>query len=394
MSNDLRKLLDRGAASPSTDVDVDTLVRTARGRRRRRVGVVAGSIVATVAVVIAAVVLAQPSSEVNIPTRPSAAAPPSASAPDGWKQITLDDERIRLAVPADWTKLRGWPNELGTVGSPDIDRSGELRACGLLVPKNVQIPDVSGEWLTLIELDDPAPSGIITLPDGYRLDTSKVVPRPADFRSLPIVNDFCLVDNFSGPGQVGSYEFIAFREADRTYVARILVHGPSRESDFLLAREVLNTMAIGEPGTSTTSTSTSTTVETVPAATTVPTTAPAAATGEEADIRAVFLAWLDAQERNAMDGIVEDFASIAATHLEGMHQHSEADLAKYSGRVDSVTIIDATHADVRYTVLFDGRPQFSMVPGQAIKIDGRWMVSRETVCNLLKNGGLTCPPRA
>jgi hypothetical protein len=53
-----------------------------------------------------------------------------------------------------------------------------------------------------------------------------------------------------------------------------------------------------------------------------------------------------------------------------------------------------SHADVRYTILHGGNPDFSMMPGQAIKIDGKWMVSRDTVCNPLTYGGLHCPPRA
>ena len=32
--------------------------------------------------------------------------------------------------------------------------------------------------------------------------------------------------------------------------------------------------------------------------------------------------------------------------------------------------------------------------GAAIKINGKWLVTRETVCNLLTYGGLRCPPRA
>jgi hypothetical protein len=40
-------------------------------------------------------------------------------------------------------------------------------------------------------------------------------------------------------------------------------------------------------------------------------------------------------------------------------------------RVDSVALTDATHADVRYTLLFDGQPRYVQAGG-AVKIDGRW----------------------
>jgi hypothetical protein len=38
-------------------------------------------------------------------------------------------------------------------------------------------------------------------------------------------------------------------------------------------------------------------------------------------------------------------------------------------------------------------PQYAFQPGQAIKINGTWMVSRDTVCALLEHGGISCPPR-
>jgi hypothetical protein len=77
-----------------------------------------------------------------------------------------------------------------------------------------------------------------------------------------------------------------------------------------------------------------------------------------------------------------------------MAQHSPENLARYSGRVDSITLVDETHADVVYSILFDGIPQYAERRGRAIKIDGTWMVSRDTVCALLTLGGITCPPPA
>jgi hypothetical protein len=405
MSNELRDLLDRGAATPSSDVDVNALVRAARGRRRRRVGVMAGAVIAVAAVVVGAIALAQPSSEVSIPSRPAVQAVSDGwtvvpnRRVDGWQVVESRDQAIRFAIPPEWTKTQSWPSELVTVGTADFDREGELRACGLLVPENVQIPTVSGIWLTLLELDGPTSDAVVTLPDGYRLKTSEIVERPADFRSVPDRTGACLYDNFSGPSQLGSYEFIPFRDAGRTIAARILVHGPYDDADFLLARDVLNTLQVGERVTTPTTVATGPTTSTtgVTGTTVPPATVPAGtanATGDEAAIRDVFLAWINAQPKDALDGIVEDFASIAETHRQGMAQHSAADLALYSGRVDSVTIISATRAEVQYTILHDGRPQYSYMPGEPVKIDGTWMVTRQTVCNLLTHGGLTCPPRA
>jgi hypothetical protein len=114
----------------------------------------------------------------------------------------------------------------------------------------------------------------------------------------------------------------------------------------------------------------------------------------EKAIRTAFLGWMNAQPHDDISEYVEDHASILESLRQGMAQHSSAGLAKYTGRVESVQIVDATHAAVRYTILFDGNPNFADQPGEAIKIDGVWKVSRDTVCNLLTNGGITCPPRS
>ena len=43
-------------------------------------------------------------------------------------------------------------------------------------------------------------------------------------------------------------------------------------------------------------------------------------------------------------------------------------------------MLDADHAEVQYTLLFAGQPQFGLRTGVAVRIDGRWMVSRATEC--------------
>jgi hypothetical protein len=113
----------------------------------------------------------------------------------------------------------------------------------------------------------------------------------------------------------------------------------------------------------------------------------------ETAIRTAFLGWMNAQPHDEISEYVEDSTSIADALRQGIAQHTGADLAKYSGRVESVQMTDATHAAVRYSILFDGSPQYADQAGEAIKIDGAWKVSRETVCNLLTYGGITCPAR-
>lgn len=102
---------------------------------------------------------------------------------------------------------------------------------------------------------------------------------------------------------------------------------------------------------------------------------------------------MNADNRGDIAAYVEDADSILGAVRDGLAQHTPEDLAKYSGRVDSIELVDSRHANVRYTILWDGTPQYAFQPGQAIKLDGTWMVTRDTVCALLKYGGITCPPR-
>ncbi len=51
--------------------------------------------------------------------------------------------------------------------------------------------------------------------------------------------------------------------------------------------------------------------------------------------------------------------------------------------VGSVTSADADHADVHFTVMFNGKPALVAQPGSAVRIDGAWKVTASTFCALL-----------
>jgi hypothetical protein len=405
MSNEVRDLLDRGAATPSADVDVNALVRTARERHRRRVGVMAGAVVAVVAVVVAAIVIAQPSSEVSIRSRPAA-----SSVPEGWTTVELREKGLSLAIPPEWTRLDAFADEVVTVGGDDFERTGYLTAC--IGGGVFQQPATTGTWISIFEYNDIGPGAELELNTGEMLSESAIIDRPADFSTIQHLGGGCssavIVPSTAAGGTpsttppTGIFEYVPFRDAGRLFVARIVSRNPGGDRD--LAYRVLNTLTVGDPGTAPTPTTTVTVPTTATTATTAITapppstiTSPSVPAGnvsdDEAAVRDLFLVWLNAQPEGNVAGIVEDYASIEAAHQQGIAQHSPESLALYSGRVDSVTIVDATHADVRYTILHGGSPQYSMMPGQAIKIDGTWMVSRETLCHLLTFGGITCPPR-
>jgi hypothetical protein len=134
---------------------------------------------------------------------------------------------------------------------------------------------------------------------------------------------------------------------------------------------------------------------TLPAVTT-PTTAPPPSSGSVADqqqIQQAFLGWLNGKTLDEAAKWIEDFASIRDSEAQGFAQHTPEDVALFSGRVESVVVADPTHADVVYTLLHGGAPLYANRPGKAVKVGGKWQVTRDTACGLLSMGGITCPPR-
>jgi hypothetical protein len=51
--------------------------------------------------------------------------------------------------------------------------------------------------------------------------------------------------------------------------------------------------------------------------------------------------------------------------------------------VIKVMMVSPTHADVRYAILEDGQPAMPAQTGVAVLVNGHWLVSTATLCNLL-----------
>ena len=405
MRTDVRELLSKAAAEPTSELDVGAVVGTARRRRRRtRAGIAVGCVV-VVAAVAGGLALRSENSSVTVA---AGARQQSSRVPEGWTELKVPGAGLRLAIPPGWTQLEryappsvpapdGTPTayEAVAVGSADLARTGVIAAC---TDQGGQIPDVPGTWVSLFEYEGYQPGWDLALPFGESLSAAAIIDRPADFRTVVRTQGQCpaasQIAGATAPSR--SFTMVAFREAGRLFLARIVTTADPNANGIGIGAEVLNTLQV-DPAQAETP---STTVVTTPPSTTLPPTTPTTNpptegtdTPEEAAIRAAFLGWINAQPKDALNEWVEDFASIQDSLRQGMAQHSAGDLAKYSGRVDSVQIVDDTHANVAYSILFGGTPQFAQLPGAAIKIDGVWKVSRDTVCDLLTRGGITCPPR-
>ncbi len=169
-----------------------------------------------------------------------------------------------------------------------------------------------------------------------------------------------------------------------------------RSASLKYAMDVMNTLRV-EPAETTTSTTVPTTTSpltNLPSITQLPvTTTPpfVATTDDEREIVAVFQAWADDQTDAELDATVENPDAVRAPSHQGWEQQSPESLAAYDGRVESIRIVDADHAQVVYTILHSGVPVYPNRQGSAVRMDGKWKVSTETVCGMLHLGGITCP---
>jgi hypothetical protein len=118
---------------------------------------------------------------------------------------------------------------------------------------------------------------------------------------------------------------------------------------------------------------------------------------EEAALQAIFVAFQNSMEVGA-DGRtlinVEDGAALADC-AEQVRIRSASIAPQVSQTIDRIKFLDATTAVVWLTTLLNGRPPH---PGlfrrecRAVLVDGRWKVSRESMCASWAFGGVHCPP--
>jgi hypothetical protein len=119
---------------------------------------------------------------------------------------------------------------------------------------------------------------------------------------------------------------------------------------------------------------------------------------EDGARRAITDAFLHSMEVGA-DGRtlinVEDGAALADS-AEQVRIRSAAIAPRVDQTIEHIKFLDATTAAVWLTTLLDGQPPH---PGlfrrecRAVFVDGRWKVSRDSMCASWRFGGVECPPR-
>jgi len=309
--------------------------------------------------------------------------------PDGWTRTELE-HGTSIAVPPEWDLVQFvfvYPGPLGAVGTgaPGVYK---VTACETAETT----PTVAGTWVALYEIPQEAPGAPVILPGGSEVSDGVFPDRPTTFSPQSAYEAHeCSSGGDSGVS-LSRWETHLFRDDGRLFVALVVVTDP-QSSSTEMAHRVLDTFRVGEQTVTVPPMVHEGTIPPTVATTLPPPTVPAYASPDELAIRDVYMHLIGQVPRDAIGDYVEDYDSIADSWRAGMAQNSEDTQSRYVMRVDSVALLDDTHATVHYTLLFDGRPRFANLAGGAVKIDGRWYITRETVCSLLTNGGITCPAR-
>ena len=74
-----------------------------------------------------------------------------------------------------------------------------------------------------------------------------------------------------------------------------------------------------------------------------------------------------------------------------MYERTKAIASRIVIRIDAITLVDADHANVTYTLLLDGAAVLDHLPGAAVRVGGRWLVSRRTYCDVATQGATEIP---
>ena len=84
-------------------------------------------------------------------------------------------------------------------------------------------------------------------------------------------------------------------------------------------------------------------------------------------------------------GSLEDAEALRDFFLES-YEANKAIASRITLRIDNITVVDPTHADVTYSLLLEGAPVLDHLDGSAVLVDGRWLVTKATYCDVSAQG--------
>ncbi len=135
------------------------------------------------------------------------------------------------------------------------------------------------------------------------------------------------------------------------------------------------------------------TAATAPATTSTTTAAPSGVSDDVLD-------GVTAAYSNLFDGTVTDIevklaslenADVLRPYFLESYEIQKVIASRITVRIDSVTGIDDDNVDVVYTLLLDGAAVLDHLPGASVRIDGVWLVTLRTYCDVSTQGAPEIP---
>jgi hypothetical protein len=387
MPADLYDQLTRAAASFGDAGEPDVALAFRRGRAlRRRRGITT--------LAVAALVLGTVSGALVLTGGGGGGPVRVASSPDipsGWPTVHSDHYDVSWQVPPDWqsstTKLT----------TNLVDPAGALAAATFPLQ-----PD-AGACLTPEVARNMAPTDVyVALFVWLHQDGGGFPVRPAQFGRGQGQGDLLPCVRVTQ----GSAEMFDFGDHGLQLSALVITGNqatPERQTEVYA---VLDSIRVGagttEPLTTTATTVTSSVPDSTAAGTPLTSSVPANLSGAtpsttsypagstEAEVVTAFLGWTDTMPLDAKAPYVQDFDQIRAS-MEQASAQRPAGLDSLHGVVESVTVVDPTHAHVVYAFVNGDQTIVSGLPGDLVKIGGRWRVTKETVCAGFALASVRCP---
>jgi hypothetical protein len=348
-------------------------------RRRRAASLVLAALVVLGGVASGALFLTRDNSGPSVSVADAGTTPAGVTAiPAEWATVTNEQFGMSMRVPPDWQSTNQSltpnlvdPHDVLSAGTFSVPPEGSC-----ILPPSVQNLASTDAFVTLYT---------------WRQDAGGFPPRPDHF-GPELGNGPILCVNVPN----GVARMINFSDHGRQLSALVVIGNdatPQRRTD---AFRVLDSLVV-TPAASPDITSTTLAAFaplTGPVATAPLSTPPTTyAKGSIEDkVRTAFLGWTDTKPLAAKGPFIEDFDQIKAT-MEQAKAQAPPGLDALHGVIESVTIVDATHAHVVYGFVNGDQPVVSGLPGDVVKIGGKWLVTRDTVCASFELEGVRCPPR-
>ena len=177
MSTDIHALLRDATSTPTSSLQVDNLIRTARHRQRvhRAQAVIGGAVIIAVsALIVVALTSSNGTHQVAINERDP------SQIPQGWTKLNIPAAGLQLGLPPGWHQLpdrdTAGAQHAVTVGSTDLPGTAVITAC----TSAGQIPTQTGTWVSIYEYNG-RPAQIVN-PVGQTI-LGGFTNRPSDFRT-------------------------------------------------------------------------------------------------------------------------------------------------------------------------------------------------------------------